>query len=217
MLMSVSIAVVWLGEEITVMKAIGIALVMAGPVLASKRRKQSTPAATPVPAVAFDAASGAATATAEKAAVTPFTPKLVEGYTFGIMAALLWGVGPVLMRAGVDGNGLGVLGGTVGYLAAAAVLLPTLALPGQAAGAIKLDKNARKLFLIAGFGSWLANMFRFSALALAPVTVVIPLMRSALVFTVILNFIFNRHLETYEPRVLAGMGVGMVGAILVVI
>jgi len=60
-------------------------------------------------------------------------------------------------------------------------------------------------------------MFRFSALALAPMTVVIPLMRSALVFTVILNFIFNRHLESYEPRVLAGIAVGMVGAILVVI
>jgi uncharacterized membrane protein len=60
-------------------------------------------------------------------------------------------------------------------------------------------------------------MFRFSALARAPVTMVIPLMRSALVFTVILNFTFNRHLESYEPRVLAGIAVGMVGAILVVI
>ena len=213
MLMSVFIAIVWLGEEITVTKAIGILLVMLGPTLAAKRRKTATPA--PTPAMASEVSVSVATAV--KSDVTPFTPKLVEGYMFGGMAAALWGVGPVLMRAGVDGNGLGVLGGTVGYLAAAAVLLPTLLLPGQARGAITLDKSARKLFLIAGFGSWLANMFRFSALALAPVTVVIPLMRSALVFTVILNFIFNRHLESYEPRVLAGIAVGMVGAILVVI
>ena len=77
-----------------------------------------------------------------------------------------------------------------------------------------LDKNARKLFLVAGLGSFLANMFRFSALA--PVTVVIPLMRSALVFSVLLIFIFNRHLESYEPRGLGGMAIGMVGAILVI-
>jgi len=80
-----------------------------------------------------------------------------------------------------------------------------------------LNKSARNLFLVAGLGSFLANMFRFSALALAPVTVVIPLMRSALVFSVLLNFIFNRHLESYEPRVLGGMAIGMAGAILVIV
>ena len=211
MLASVFIAIVWLGEEITVTKVTGIALVMLGPTVVARRRRRVTPA---MPAGAGNTdAGGAAVGTR----VRPFEPKLLEGYAFGMMAALLWGVGPVLMRAGVDGNGLGVLGGTIGYLAAAVVLLPTLLFPGQVAGAMTLDKGARKLFLVAGLGSSLANMFRFSALALAPVTVVIPLMRSALVFSVLLNFIFNRHLESYEPRVLGGMAIGMVGAILVIV
>ena len=105
----------------------------------------------------------------------------------------------------------------VAYAAGALVLALTLLIPGQAAGAIKLDKGARGLFLIGGVSSFLANMFRFSALALAPVSVVIPLMRSAVLFSLILNFTFNRHLESFEPRVIGGVLLSVAGAVLVVI
>ena len=120
MLASVFIAIVWLGEELTVTKATGIALVMLGPTVAATRRRRATPAMSA--GVGNTDAGGAAAETR----VRPFEPKLLEGYAFGRMAALLRGVGPVFMRAGVDGNGLGVLGGTIGYLAAAVVVLPTL-------------------------------------------------------------------------------------------
>jgi drug/metabolite transporter (DMT)-like permease len=92
-----------------------------------------------------------------------------------------------------------------------------LLIPGQASGAMKLDKGARKLFLVAGLGSGFANGFRFSALALAPVSMVIPLMRSSVLFTLALNYVFNRHLESFEPKVLGGIFISMVGAILLVI
>jgi drug/metabolite transporter (DMT)-like permease len=203
-LASVLIAVVFLGETLNAMQGVGVALVMVGPTLVAPRRR-SAPAKVP----ASDAP--------EAPVVKEFQPKMVEGYLFGAMAASFWGAGPVLMRAGVADNGLGILGGTVSYLAAAAVLSLTLLIPGQASGALKLDKGARKLFFVAGLGSGFANGFRFSALALAPVSVVIPLMRSAVLFTLVLNYAFNRHLETFEPKVLAGIFVSMIGAILLVI
>lgn len=205
-LFSVGIAILWLNEELTWLKAVGILLVMIGPAMVAPRRRSASRTA---PA----GASGTAPATEVK----PFSPKTVEGYFFGIAAALLWGAGPVLMRAGVEHNELGVLGGTVAYASASVVLLATLLIPGQASGAIKLDKNARGMFLIGGVSSFLANMFRFSALALAPVSVVIPLMRSAVLFTLVLNFAFNRHLESFEPKVIGGILISLVGAILVVI
>ena len=205
-LFSIGIAILWLGEDLDWVKGIGIALVMIGPALVAPKRR-----AAPRPAPA--GASGTAPATEVKA----FTPKIVEGYFFGVSAALLWGAGPVLMRAGVESNELGVLGGTVAYASASVVLLATLLIPGQAVGAIKLDKSARGFFLLGGLSSWLANMFRFSALALAPVSIVIPLMRSAVLFTLVLNFVFNRQLESFEPKVLGGILISLVGAVLLVI
>ena len=201
-LASVMIAVVFLGETLNALEGVGIALVMVGPALVMPRRR-SAPQAVP--------AGGSGTE------VKAFQPKMVEGYSFGVLAALFWGAGPVLMRAGVESNGLGILGGTVSYLAATLVLSLTLLLPGQASGALSLDKSARKLFFVAGLGSGFANGFRFSALALAPVSVVIPLMRATVLFTLVLNFAFNRHLESFEPKVLIGIFISMIGAILLVI
>jgi drug/metabolite transporter (DMT)-like permease len=201
-LASVMIAVVFLGETLNALQGAGIALVMIGPALVMPRRR-SAPQVVP--------AGGSGTE------VKAFEPKLVEGYSFGVLAALFWGAGPVLMRAGVESNGLGILGGTVSYLAATLVLSLTLLIPGQASGALTLDKSARKLFFVAGLGSGFANGFRFSALALAPVSVVIPLMRATVLFTLVLNFAFNRHLESFEPRVLMGIFISMIGAILLVI
>lgn len=203
-LASVLIAIVFLDERLDALKGVGIALVMVGPALVTARRRGA-----PRPA-----AVGSQPGQTE---VKEFQPRMVEGYFWGGLAAMLWGAGPVLMRAGVDSNGLGILGGTVAYLAAAGVLSLTLLIPGQAAGALTLDKSARKLFFVAGLGSGFANGFRFSALALAPVSVVIPLMRSAVLFTLVLNYVFNRHLESFEPKVIAGILVSMVGAILLVI
>ncbi len=201
-LASVMIAVVFLGETLNALQGVGIALVMVGPALVMPGRR-SAPQAAP--------AGGSGTE------VKAFQPKMVEGYSFGVLAALFWGAGPVLMRAGVESNGLGILGGTVSYLAATLVLSLTLLIPGQASGALSLDKSARKLFFVAGLGSGFANGFRFSALALAPVSVVIPLMRATVLFTLVLNFAFNRHLESFEPKVLIGIFISMIGAILLVI
>ena len=142
---------------------------------------------------------------------------MLEGYLWGLAAAVFWGIGPVFMRAGVATSGMGIMGGFITYLAATAVLLPVLLFPGQMSGALGLDRGARMWFLVAGFNSFLANLFRFSALALAPVSVIIPLMRTATVFGVGFNLLLNRSLESFEPRVLAGIGVSVAGAILVVL
>ena len=205
-LISVGFAMLWLDEELDLLKAIGIGLMMIGPALVAPKRR-----------AAARAEPAAAGATASAAPVRAFTPRVAEGYFFGIAAALLWGAGSVLMRAGVVSNGLGVLGGTVAYVAASVVLLATLLIPGQASGAITLDKGARGMYLIAGISSWLANMFRFSALALAPVSIVIPLMRLAVPFSLVTNFVFNRHLESFEPRVLGGIFISLAGTILLVL
>jgi drug/metabolite transporter (DMT)-like permease len=210
---SVIIAVIFLSETLDGLKIAGIVLVMVGPMLARPVKKKPTPA----PAGGSGDGPSSAGAPAIDSKVVAFTPKVMEGYFFGFSAAVLWGAGPVLMRAGLDDNGLGILGGMVAYGTAAAVLSLGLLIPGQASGVLTLDKATRGWFLFGAFNSFLANVFRFTALALAPVSIVIPLMRSAIVFTVGFNWLLNRHLESFDPRVLGGIAVSLVGAVLLVI
>ncbi len=202
-LISVLIAVVSLSEEVTPLMGIGIVLVIIGPAFVAPRRSRA-----PVAVAAAGPSTGDAVAS---------NPKMAEGYVFGFMTALLWGVGPVLMRAGVEGTGLGIWGGTVTYASAAVVLAFSLLIPGQLHGAINLDKAARWWFLAAAVNSFLANVFRFSALALAPVTIVVPLMRTFVIFQLGFNLLINRKLETFEPRVLGGITISFLGAALLVL
>lgn len=206
-LVSVLIAVAFLSEEMTPLKAVGIVLVMAGPSLVARRRAKR-----PAPAPAGASGDGPKVSTSARD-----NPRMLEGYFWGAMAASFWGLGPVLMRAGVDASGLSMMGGLVTYGAAGTVLLLSLAIPGQFAGAVNLDNRARMWFLLAGFNSFLANVFRFSALALAPVSVVIPMMRTSVVFGLGFNLLMNRSLETFEPRVLGGIAISAAGATLLVI
>ncbi|MEK9658328.1 MAG: DMT family transporter [Chloroflexota bacterium] len=218
-LAAVIIAVVWLDEVITPLKAVGILLVMVGPALVARRRRRQARVAAPAPAAVPAGASPDAPLAAARVrgASVVDDPRLKEGYFFGVMGALFWGAGPVLMRAGLGDSGLGVFGGVVTYGAAGLVLMLSLAIPGQLAGAVALDRSSRMWFLASAGNSFFANLFRMSALALAPVSVVVPLMRISTLAQMGFNFIFNRRLESYERRVLAGIAVSLVGATLLVL
>ena len=203
---TVLIAVVFLNEVVDAVKGVGIALVMIGPALVTPSRRPARVAAS------------AGGSSGDRASAAPaFTPKTAEGYLFGLLAAGLWGAGPVLMRAGLDTTQLGIWGGTVAYATAAVVLLFALAIPGQATGVVKMDRDAQVWFSVSAVNSFLANVFRFSALALAPVSVVIPLMRTAVVFQLGFNYLINRSIESFEPKVLGGLFVSLVGATLLVV
>ncbi|MDA1173733.1 MAG: DMT family transporter [Chloroflexi bacterium] len=205
---SVIIAILFLDEKLGALKVAGIVLVMVGPALARPKRR-AAPAKAPV------GGSGDVATAVVASKVVAFTPKVVEGYFFGLSAAVLWGAGPDagwfgrqrtrhFRRDGCiwDGGGSAIVG---------------VADPGQASGVLTLDKSTRGWFLFGAFNSFLANVFRFTALALAPVSIVIPLMRSSVVFIVGFNWLLNRELESFDRRVIGGIGVSMFGAVLLVI
>ena len=58
-----------------------------------------------------------------------------------------------------------------------------------------------------------AQIFRYMALAVAPVSVVAPLMQLAVVFRWIFGWIINREHEVFDVWALLGMVVSLVGAL----
>jgi drug/metabolite transporter (DMT)-like permease len=203
---SILIAVIFLGESISPVMGIGIVLILLAPAIMIERRARQ-----PVAARVHTAAiSGSAEAR--------FELRQMQGYVSAGMSAMAYGSSPVFIRAALENqSGLSVLGGLVSYTAAAALMLAGLALPGRRELLTSMRPSTVRLFLGAGFFVAMAQMFRFVALSLAPVSVVTTLTRSGSIFTLGLSWIVNRHLELITPRTVAGAVVSVSGAVLLVL
>ena len=215
-LYSVVVAVLVLGENVTPLMFVGILLLMVGPLVMIERRRQPQPAPTESGAspVATPASSQAAPSDAPARPNAATAPRYAEGYLYGLLSAAAYGTSPVMIRYALEDTGLGVAGGMVAYIAAASVLVASLALPGRIRDLSGFNLKIISFFLASAVAVFLAQLFRFAALAIAPVSVVTPLTRLGVVFTPFLAFIFNRNLESFSPRVLAGIAISGIGALL---
>ena len=213
---SVLMAIVLLGERPTLLMFVGIALILGSPALMIDRRKRPTPATEPAPAGALPA--GAATASAATASAAPAVEmRMVEGYTFSLLAAGAYGTSPILIRAAVeDASGVAAIGTFVAYIGASTMLLATLALPSQRHLVGAINFRYMRLFGGAGFAVFFAQLLRFFALSIADVSIVNPLMRMIGVFTLILSYLINRRLEHITPGVVLGVLVSFTGSALLV-
>jgi drug/metabolite transporter (DMT)-like permease len=211
---SVVLAVWLLNETVTGLMWGGIALLMVAPSLSAPRRRKPAPA---VATTEVRPVAGAAPVVVKAVDSLP-TSKVMEGYFWGVLNALAWGTSPLLIRYGLeDSGGLGVLGALAAYTAAAAVLLPTLASSAIRTNLLTMDKTARKWFLSSTVTVSMAQLFRFMALSVAPVAVVVPLLRAGGVFVLPMSYLINRKVESFEPRVLGAVALSLAGAILLVI
>src|SRR5262245_12194083 len=139
LLITLALAIWLLGEHLTPLKILGIALILAGPTLVMQK-KAARAAERPVSDEKITPID------AEKPAA--FQPKFAEGYTFALLSTIGYGLSPVLVRMGLENRGLGVslAGGLVAYIAATAVFSLTLLWPGQWKHVWQTDREAAKWF-----------------------------------------------------------------------
>ena len=200
--LSIGVALIFLGESLNLQSTIGVGLVLAGPVLVVLARTPPKPA---VPA-----------STVHGPVATPSTTpeiRMREGLLFGLIAILSFSAGDVLARGVLADTGLGLLGGLVIYASAAAALLTWVAIAGRF-HELREASPARRWFLLAACIGFLAQMSRYVALALAPVYVVVPLMRTVPLFVLVFSFLVNRKLEVFSPKIVAGVLVSVVGLLI---
>jgi drug/metabolite transporter (DMT)-like permease len=197
LLFALSMAMIFLGEVLTLLKIVGIAMTLAGPMIILYTRK------------------GAPTKAEGPAG---FTPKMVEGAVCAIVAGAGYGLSPILVRAGLadmGGLGSGVLGGFVSYAASTVVVVIFLAaFPSQLRLALATDRVAAKWFAISGVAVWLSQFFRYLALGIAPVTVVQPIQQLSVIFRMLFAWLMNREYEVFDARAIVGIVVSFAGAVL---
>lgn len=220
LVVALTLAIVVLGETMTVLKIAGLALIIVGNVIAvppGKTRKKAAEKKAPAAAATDEAASGAGAAgdSAEAEKVPPaFVPNLAEGYTWALLSATGYGLSPVLVRYGLDGmSGASMAGGLISYLAASLFFCLFLIPEGRVRNIRAMDRRALPWFLNSGFFVFLAQMFRYLALAIAPVTVVTPIQRITGIFRIFFSTILNPGHEVINLRLVVGTLVSIAGAI----
>lgn len=197
LLVSLALALGWLNESLTPLKIFGIVLIIFGPAIAVRARRAAAP-------------SG------DGAAPTPgFVPRYAEGYGFAILSAACYGVSPILVRAALQGAdaGVSVAGGLISYCAATLALAPLLVRRRERRHLLSIDGQAARWFTLSGLLLCGAQMIRYIALAVAPVTVVAPLLRTAIVFRIVLSRVVNPDHEVFGIRVVFGVVLSLIGAL----
>lgn len=196
--LSVPIAVLlalWLLDEVlTPLRLAGFLLVMLGPFISMGSRKSRTP----------------------KSQREGFEPRYAEGIAWGTVAAIGYGISPLLIVFGLGSErtlSASLAGGLVSYTAATVVLVVPILTAGGIRFLRKLDPEAGKWFLQSGIFVFISQALRYMSLAVAPVSVVVPIQRLSVIFRVLFSWWMNRDHEVLGMRVLVGIGVSVVGAI----
>jgi uncharacterized membrane protein len=192
-LVALTLAVIFLDETLTPLRALGIVLVMVSPMLIIRRRKNGR-----------DAKRAAA-----------FEPRYLEGTLWGIVGALGYGISPILVRVGLQGAGPveGIAAGLISYLAASIVVGGIFLVPRNRAELTSLSAEPAKWFAFSGVAVFISQVFRYMALAIAPVSVVTTIQRTSVAFRVVFAWFLNREHEVLGARTYVGIAVSMLGAL----
>ena len=197
LLLSLVLALAFLDEGLTPLRLLGIVLILLGPVIILRQRMKQ---------------GEVKTRSGQKL-------DYVEGYFWGLICAATFGISPLLISFGLEGGGLlrGMAGGLVSYGAAATVVVLLMTVPAFRSDVLSLDRLSAKLFSAAGVLVGLSQLLVFMALSLAPVTVVQPIQRTALMFRVAFGWMINREHEVFGLSVLVAIGLSMVGVLAVTV
>ena len=194
-LVALVLAVALLGERITAVKALGILLILCGPALTVSRKKGKKP---------------------EKQQELAFTPIYFEGTLYALLAAVAYGVSPVLVRFALEKSNwqASIAGGLVSYVAATIVTLVFIVVADQTKHIRNMSSDTIRWFCWAGLFVGVSQMLRYMALALAPVSVVSPIQRLSLIFRLIFGYMINKQYEVFNSRMVTGTIVSILGAAL---
>jgi drug/metabolite transporter (DMT)-like permease len=193
LVVSLALAILFLGETLTVPRVAGIVLIFAGPAVVTRK--------------------GARTERAERQ--LSFTPRMAEGYAFACLAALCYGTSPVLLRYAGGGRGLEAIlaGGVISSATASIAVLLLLFVPGHWREIRNVNAQAAKWFLFSAVLVYVSQIFYYMAISLAPVTIVAPISAVGNVFRIHVSRWLNPQHEVFGPDVIVATAVSFLGVV----
>ncbi|MFL2837192.1 MAG: hypothetical protein EVA83_03310 [Hyphomicrobiales bacterium] len=146
--------------------------------------------------------------------------KYKDGLFWGLSCAICYGISPLLVKSGFSNYSLEVtiLAGFISYISAIFFLICIMVLfKVRIKDILEMNKSAVKWFTVTGFLGSTAQLLRYIALGLIPISIVEPIHRTSVIFRVIFGFIINRNHEIINARVLLGVALSIIGMYLLII
>jgi drug/metabolite transporter (DMT)-like permease len=187
------LAVVILREPCTALQVVGAILMVSGS-LVTQQSSQPTGAG--------------------KQNEVTFKPRVAVGFFFALIAALAYGTSPIIVRGALQNIGAlsGLAGGAVAYAAATVAVTLGLLIPSLRRNIMSVSSENARWFVYSGVFVAAAHGFLYSALAIAPIMLVAPLLQLSLVFRFLFSLILNPHHEIFSVVVVLGTVVSILGA-----
>ncbi|WP_439523981.1 EamA family transporter [Marivita sp.] len=188
---------VFLGETINSVNLLGVGLIMVGPVILVQRKRQTKVAA----------------------GNKGFDPDYPAGLLWGAVCAFGYGASPLFIALGLGDAGTladSAAGVLVSYFAASLVVGVWVLMSGGASYMQGLDRVSLGWFVLSAIFVALSQLFRYLALAVAPIAVVVPIQRLSIVFRLIFNALINREHEVFDRWVVVSIMVAVLGAVALV-
>ena len=146
--------------------------------------------------------------------------KYKAGLFWGLFCAICYGISPLLVKSGFSNYSLEItiLAGFISYISAIFFLILIMTLMRvRIRDIIEMDKSALKWFTITGFMGSSAQLLRYIALGLIPISIVEPIHRTSVIFRVMFGFVINRNHEIINVRVLLGVALSIIGMYLLIL
>ncbi|MFC1938275.1 EamA family transporter, partial [Chloroflexota bacterium] len=138
-----------------------------------------------------------------------------KAFLLGISAGFCVGISPILIKIGLSGQTSPVVGGFISYTAAIVILGLSLVNHDRRLAINNMKIGTIGLFILSGLSVSTAMLMNYTALSMAPASIVSPIIATSHVFLLILSFLFNRKLEIFSAPVIAGTIAVIIGAILI--
>lgn len=140
---------------------------------------------------------------------------LVKGLFAALVAALCWGVSPVLIKVGLREVNSPLAATFVSYAAASVVTGILLIHPSNNEKLRRLNRTSLIPIIIAAITVAIAQIVRYTALDYSPISLVEPLVGTNGLFIFPLSFLINRRIEAFNLRIIMGALIVVFGVSLI--
>lgn len=195
-------AITFLDETLTGLNILGIVLVSIGPALLISRRHSYT----------------------RNDGADKFSPNIKRGIIHGLICVFGYGSSPILIVFALNSvhsmpeqlivspfaNSSAILFLSYIFASVCVVVLGFVLQGFQSLPTMSPD--GLKWFLLSGVLIAISQVFRYTAFALAPVSVVVPIQRISVIFRLIFNAYLNRKYERFDSSIVIGIILSVFGA-----
>ena len=139
----------------------------------------------------------------------------IKAYVLVLTSGFVFGVSPIFIKLGIRESGYPMAGAFVSFFAGTIAISFLLLKRESRIAARQIDFKSLPLFVWAGIVFCAGNLFRFFALKMTSASVVVPLISTMPLFLLLLSFLFNRKVEIFNPTLVAGAVLVVLGTVLI--